>query len=200
MAGMLITICDNRSLKETIVAIRTYRGSAPQLGPRVFVDASAVVLGDVVLGEDASVWPMAVVRGDMHRIRIGKRTSVQDGSVLHITHAGPFNPDGYPLLIGDEVTIGHNVTLHGCTLGNRILVGMGSIVMDGAVVEDEVVIGAGSLVPPGKVLQSGYLYVGSPVKQARALTDQERAFFAYSAANYVKLKDLHLAEGYDHAR
>lgn len=197
MAGMLITICDNRSLKETIVAIRTYRGSAPQLGPRVFVDASAVVLGDVVLGEDASVWPMAVVRGDMHRIRIGKRTSVQDGSVLHITHAGPFNPDGYPLLIGDEVTIGHNVTLHGCTLGNRILVGMGSIVMDGAVVEDEVVIGAGSLVPPGKVLQSGYLYVGSPVKQARALTDQERAFFAYSAANYVRLKDLHLAEGYD---
>ncbi len=197
MAGMLITICDNRSLKETIVAIRTYRGSAPQLGTRVFVDASAVVLGDVVLGEDASVWPMAVVRGDMHRIRIGKRTSVQDGSVLHITHAGPFNPDGYPLLIGDEVTIGHNVTLHGCTLGNRILVGMGSIVMDGAVVEDEVVIGAGSLVPPGKVLQSGYLYVGSPVKQARALNDQERAFFAYSAANYVKLKDLHLAEGYD---
>jgi carbonic anhydrase/acetyltransferase-like protein (isoleucine patch superfamily) len=197
MAGMLITICDNRSLKETIVAIRTYRGTTPQLGPRAFVDASAVVLGDVVLGEDASVWPMAVVRGDMHRIRIGNRTSVQDGSVLHITHAGPFNPDGYPLLIGDEVTIGHNVTLHGCTLGNRILVGMGSIVMDGAVVEDEVVIGAGSLVPPGKVLQSGYLYVGSPVKQARALTDQERAFFAYSAANYVKLKDLHLAEGYD---
>lgn len=194
---MLITICDNRSLKETIVAIRTYRGTTPQLGPRVFVDASAVVLGDVVLGEDASVWPMAVVRGDMHRIRIGKRTSVQDGSVLHITHAGPFNPDGYPLLIGDEVTIGHNVTLHGCTLGNRILVGMGSIVMDGALVEDEVVIGAGSLVPPGKLLQSGYLYVGSPVKQARALTDKERAFFAYSAANYVKLKDLHLAEGYD---
>ncbi|MDC7825954.1 gamma carbonic anhydrase family protein [Pseudomonas sp. BLCC-B13] len=179
------------------MAIRTYRGTTPKLGPRAFVDASAVVLGDVVLGEDASVWPMAVVRGDMHRIRIGKRTSVQDGSVLHITHAGPFNPDGYPLLIGDEVTIGHNVTLHGCTLGNRILVGMGSIVMDGAVVEDEVVIGAGSLVPPGKVLQSGYLYVGSPVKQARALTDQERAFFAYSAANYVKLKDLHLAEGYD---
>ncbi|TXI27401.1 MAG: gamma carbonic anhydrase family protein [Aquipseudomonas alcaligenes] len=179
------------------MAIRTYRGTTPQLGPRAFVDASAVVLGDVVLGEDASVWPMAVVRGDMHRIRIGKRTSVQDGSVLHITHAGPFNPDGYPLLIGDEVTIGHNVTLHGCTLGNRILVGMGSIVMDGALVEDEVVIGAGSLVPPSKLLQSGYLYVGSPVKQARALNDQERAFFAYSAANYVRLKDLHLAEGYD---
>ena len=194
---MLITIGSHRSLKETIVAIRTYQGIAPQLGPRAFVDNNAVVIGDVQLGEDASVWPMAVVRGDMHRIRIGARSSVQDGSVLHITHAGPFNPDGYPLLIGDEVTIGHNVTLHGCTLGNRILVGMGSIVMDGAVVEDEVVIGAGSLVPPGKVLESGYLYVGSPVRQARALSEKERAFFSYSASNYVKLKDLHLAEGYD---
>jgi len=181
------------------VAIRSYQHLTPQLGQRVFVDASAVVLGDVQLGDDSSVWPMAVVRGDMHRIRIGARTSVQDGSVLHITHAGPFNPDGYPLLIGDDVTIGHQVTLHGCTLGNRILVGMGSIVMDGVVVQDDVVIGAGSLVPPGKVLESGFLYVGSPVQQARTLSDKERAFFTYSAANYVKLKDLHLAEGYDQA-
>lgn len=179
------------------MAIRTYQKATPQLGERAFVDASAVVIGDVVLGEDSSVWPMTVIRGDMHRIRIGARTSVQDGSVLHITHAGPFNPDGYPLIIGDEVTVGHKVTLHGCTLGNRILVGMGSIVMDGAVVEDEVIIGAGSLVPPGKRLESGYLYVGSPVKQARALTDKERNFFSYTAGNYVKLKDLHLAEGYD---
>lgn len=178
-------------------AIRTYRGTAPRLGQRVFVDRSAVVIGDVELGEDSSVWPFALIRGDMHRIRIGARTSVQDGSVLHITHAGPFNPDGFPLLIGDDVTIGHKVTLHGCTLGNRILVGMGSIVMDGAVVEDEVVIGAGSLVPPGKRLESGFLYIGSPVKQARPLSDKERAFFTYSAANYVKLKDLHIAEGYD---
>lgn len=179
------------------MAIRSFQQHTPQLGERVFVDASAVVLGDVEIGADSSVWPMAVVRGDMHSIRIGARSSVQDGSVLHITHAGPFNPAGYPLIIGDEVTIGHNVTLHGCTLGNRILVGMGSIVMDGAVVEDEVVIGAGSLVPPGKRLESGYLYVGSPVKQARALTEQERSYFAYSAANYVRLKDLHLVEGYD---
>jgi carbonic anhydrase/acetyltransferase-like protein (isoleucine patch superfamily) len=179
------------------VAIRKYQQHLPQLGARVFVDASAVVIGDVVLGEDSSVWPLTVIRGDMHRIRIGARTSVQDGSVLHITHAGPFNPDGYPLIIGDEVTVGHKVTLHGCTLGNRILVGMGSIVMDGAVVEDEVIIGAGSLVPPGKRLESGYLYVGSPVKQARPLTDKERNFFSYTAGNYVKLKDQHLAEGYD---
>lgn len=179
------------------MAIRKYQQHLPQLGERVFVDASAVVIGDVVLGEDSSVWPLTVIRGDMHRIRIGARTSVQDGSVLHITHAGPFNPEGFPLIIGDEVTVGHKVTLHGCTLGNRILVGMGSIVMDGAVVEDEVIIGAGSLVPPGKRLESGYLYVGSPVKQARPLTDKERNFFSYTAGNYVKLKDQHLAEGYD---
>lgn len=178
------------------MAIRTYQEFTPQLGERVFVDASAVVLGDVQIGSDSSVWPLVVIRGDMHRIRIGERSSIQDGSVLHITHAGPFNPDGYPLIIGDEVTVGHNVTLHGCTLGNRILVGMGSVIMDGAVVQDEVVIGAGSLVPPGKVLESGFLYVGSPVKQARPLTDKERNFFSYSAANYVRLKDQHLLEGY----
>ncbi|CAH0269087.1 MULTISPECIES: gamma carbonic anhydrase family protein [unclassified Pseudomonas] len=179
------------------MAIRTYQSITPQLGERAFVDASAVVIGDVEIGEDSSVWPLTVIRGDMHRIRIGKRTSVQDGSVLHITHAGPFNPDGFPLIIGDEVTIGHKVMLHGCTLGSRILVGMGSTVMDGAVVEDDVIIGAGSLVPPGKVLESGFLYVGSPVKQARPLTDKERNFFSYTAGNYVKLKDQHIAEGYD---
>jgi len=178
------------------VTIRTYQGKTPSLGERVFVDASAVVIGDVEIGTDSSVWPLVVIRGDMHRIRIGARTSVQDGSVLHITHAGPFNPDGFPLTIGDEVTIGHKVLLHGCTLGSRILVGMGSIVMDGAVIEDEVILGAGSLVPPGKVLESGFLYVGSPVKKARPLSDKERAFFSYTAGNYVKLKDQHIAEGF----
>lgn len=178
------------------MTIRTYQGKTPSLGERVFVDASAVVIGDVEIGTDSSVWPLVVIRGDMHRIRIGARTSVQDGSVLHIIHAGPFNPDGFPLTIGDEVTIGHKVLLHGCTLGSRILVGMGSIVMDGAVIEDEVILGAGSLVPPGKVLESGFLYVGSPVKKARPLSDKERAFFSYTAGNYVKLKDQHIAEGF----
>lgn len=178
------------------MTFRTFQEHNPQLGMRVFVDPSAVVIGDVVLGDDCSVWPLAVIRGDMHRIRIGARTSIQDGSVLHITHAGPFNPDGYPLEIGDDVTVGHKVILHGCRIGNRVLVGMGAIVMDGAVVEDEVVIGAGSLVPPGKKLLGGHLYVGSPVKQVRALTDKERAFFAYSAGNYVKLKDQHMAADY----
>ena len=179
------------------MAIRKYQGITPHLAVGVFVDASAVVLGDVELGADSSVWPLVVIRGDMQRIRVGARTSVQDGCVLHITHAGPFNPDGYPLLIGDEVTIAHKVMLHGCTVGNRVLIGMGSIVMDGAVIEDEVVLGAGSLVPPGKTLASGYLYVGSPAQRIRPLSDKEKAFFGYSAANYVKLKDLHLVEGYD---
>lgn len=178
------------------MTIRTFQEHNPLLGMRAFVDPSAVVIGDVELGDDCSVWPLAAIRGDMHRIRIGARTSIQDGSVLHITHAGPFNPDGYPLEIGDDVTVGHKVILHGCRIGNRVLVGMGAIVMDGAVVEDEVVIGAGSLVPPGKRLLSGHLYVGSPVKQARPLSDKERAFFTYSAANYVKLKDQHMAADY----
>lgn len=179
------------------MAIRSYQNHTPNLGERAFVDHSAVVIGDVEIGADSSVWPLTVIRGDMHRIRIGARTSVQDASVLHITHASPFNPGGFPLLIGDDVTIAHKVMLHGCSIGSRVLIGMGSIVMDGAVVEDDVIVGAGSLVPPGKRLESGFLYVGSPVRQARPLTDKERAFFTYSAANYVKLKDLHLAEGYD---
>ncbi|MBQ0798038.1 MAG: gamma carbonic anhydrase family protein [Porticoccaceae bacterium] len=172
--------------------IRSFQGITPALGKRAYVDEAATVIGDVQLGDDASVWPGAVIRGDMHRIRIGCRTSIQDGSVLHITHSSDYNPDGWPLIIGDDVTVGHNVTLHGCTLGDRILVGIGSTVMDGVVVEDEVMIGAGALVPPGKRLESGFLYVGSPCKQARPLKDSERAFFTYSAGNYVKLKNQYL--------
>lgn len=178
------------------MSIRSYQGIQPVLGPNVFVDPSAVVLGDVVMGADCSVWPQAVIRGDMHAIRIGERTSVQDGAVLHITHAGPFNPDGFPLTIGSEVTIGHQAMLHGCTVGDRVLIGMGSIVLDGAVIEDEVVLAAGALVPPGKRLHSGFLYVGSPVRQARALTEKECRFFSYTAGNYVNLKNRHLAENW----
>lgn len=176
------------------MAIRPFQDMTPRLGERVFIDDSAVVIGDVSLGDDSSVWPLAVIRGDMHRIRIGQRSSVQDGSVLHITHAGPFNPEGFALHIGDDVTVGHKVLLHGCSIGNRVLVGMGCIVMDGAVVEDEVMIGAGSLVPAGRRLQSGYLYLGSPARQARALTEREREFLRYSAQNYVRLKDTYLLE------
>jgi carbonic anhydrase/acetyltransferase-like protein (isoleucine patch superfamily) len=173
-------------------AIRSYQGKTPLLGAYVFVDESAVVIGDVEIGEDSSVWPCTVIRGDMHKIRIGSRTSIQDGSVLHITHASDYNPAGHPLIIGNEVTVGHSVCLHGCTIGNRVLVGIGSTVLDGAIVEDEVVIGAGSLVPPGKRLESGFLYMGSPVKQVRPLKDSERSFFQYSANNYVQLKNTYL--------
>lgn len=175
-------------------AIRSYQGQAPRLGERVFVDESAVVIGDVVLGDDVSIWPCAVIRGDMHRIRIGARTSVQDGSVLHITHASDYNPEGYPLTVGEDVTIGHSVCLHGCTVGNRVLIGIGTTILDGAIIEEEVVIGAGSLVPPGKRLESGFMYMGSPVKQMRPLKESERSFFTYSANNYVKLKNTYLAE------
>lgn len=178
------------------MTIRNFQGTEPMLGERVFVDPSAVVLGNVTLGNDVSVWPLSVIRGDMHAIRIGHSTSIQDGSVLHITHAGPYNPDGFPLTIGNQVTVGHKAMLHGCTIGDRVLIGMGSMVMDGAVIESDVVLGAGSLVPPGKKLQSGHLYVGRPAKQVRALTREELDYFAYSASNYVRLKDQHLAEQY----
>jgi carbonic anhydrase/acetyltransferase-like protein (isoleucine patch superfamily) len=174
--------------------VRSYGGHSPTIGARVLIDPSAVVIGDVALGDDTSVWPQVAIRGDMHWIRVGARTSVQDGCVLHITHAGPFNPAGWPLLIGSDVTIGHRATLHGCTVGDRVLVGMGATIMDGALVEDDVVIAAGALVTPGKRLRSGLLYAGSPAREVRALSEKEMAYFCYSAANYVKLKDLHIAE------
>ncbi len=170
-----------------------YLSTTPVLGERVFIHEQATVIGDVSLGDDCSVWPQAVIRGDMHHIRIGRATSVQDNAVLHITHASSFNENGWPLIIGEEVTIGHSAVLHGCTIGNQILIGIGAIVLDGAVIEDEVVLGAGSVVPPGKRLESGYVYMGSPCKAARPLTDNERAFFSYSASNYVKLKDDYLS-------
>lgn len=174
--------------------IRSYKGIYPKLEKSVYVDESAVLVGDITIGEDSSVWPLVAARGDVNYIQIGERTNIQDGSVLHLTRKSANNPDGYPLIIGDDVTVGHKVMLHGCKLGNRILVGMGAIVMDNAIVEDDVIIGGGALVPPNKKLESGYLYVGSPVKQARPLTDSELAFLKISAINYVELKDDYLAE------
>jgi len=171
-----------------------YQGKSPLSGKGVYVHPSAVVIGDVHIGDDTSVWPNVSIRGDMHRIRIGSRCSIQDNSVLHITHDGPFDPGGYPLTIGNEVTVGHSAVLHGCTIGNRVLIGIGVIVLDGAVIEDEVVVAAGSLVPPGKKLVSGFVYMGSPCKQARPITQQERDFFSYGANNYVKLKNEYLEQ------
>lgn len=175
----------------------TFRGQTPQLGRAVMIDPMAFVLGEVKLGDDVSVWPGAIIRGDMHRIEVGARTSVQDGAVLHITHASPHNPAGHPLVIGEDVTIGHQACLHGCTIGHRVLIGMGAIVLDGAVLEDDVMLGAGALVPPGKRLASGFLYVGAPAQQARPLNAQERALLLHSANNYVSLKDEYLAAQID---
>jgi carbonic anhydrase/acetyltransferase-like protein (isoleucine patch superfamily) len=172
--------------------LRSYKDKTPQLAAGVYVDESAVLVGDITIGEHSSIWPLVAARGDVNYIKIGNRTNVQDGSVLHLTRKSQKHPDGFPLIIGDDVTVGHKVMLHGCQLGNRILVGMGAIVMDGVVVEDDVIIGAGALVPPNKKLESGFLYVGSPVKQARPLNDEERAFLSVSAQNYVELKNEYL--------
>lgn len=173
---------------------RSYKGVYPKVAKSAYVDESSVLVGDITLEEDVSIWPLVAARGDVNYMKIGKRSNVQDGCVLHLTRASKSNPNGYPLIIGEDVTVGHKVMLHGCQLGNRILVGMGAIVMDNAVVEDDVIIGAGSLVPPNKHLESGYLYVGSPVKQARPLTQQEREFLTVSANNYVSLKNEYIAE------
>ncbi len=174
--------------------LKHYNGISPTLGKGAFVEASAVLYGDITLGENASIWPLVAARGDVNAIRIGARSNIQDGSVLHVTRKSSALPDGLPLLIGDDVTVGHKAMLHACIIGNRVLVGMGAIVLDGAEVGDDVIIGAGSLIPPGKKLESGYLYVGSPARQVRPLTPEERAFLPESAANYVRLKDEYLQQ------
>mgnify|MGYP002742002214 FL=1 len=165
--------------------LRPFRHILPQLGKRVYLDAAAVVIGDVVLADDVSVWPCAVVRGDVNHIRIGARSNIQDGSVLHVSGRTAAKPEGSPLIVGEDVTVGHRAVLHGCTIGNRVLIGMGAVVLDDAVIGDDVIIGAGSLVPPRKHLESGFLYTGSPAKAARELTAQERTFLVQSAANYT---------------
>ncbi|MFO7593905.1 MAG: gamma carbonic anhydrase family protein [Pseudomonadota bacterium] len=176
------------------MSLRNYKGISPKVAAGAYVDEAAVVIGDVTLAADSSVWPMAVVRGDVNYIRIGERSNVQDGSVLHVTHDHAGAPGGFPLIIGDDVTVGHNVTLHGCSIGNRCLIGMGSTILDGATLEEGVLLAAGSLVPPGKTLEGGYLWLGSPVKKGRPLTDEEWDWFAYSAQHYSRLKDAYRAE------
>ena len=167
--------------------ITAYQGIAPQIPASSYIHPSAQIIGDVVIGERASVWCNAVIRGDVNLIRIGDDTNIQDLCTLHVSHRRPDNPVGGPLLIGARVTVGHNVILHGCEIGDECLIGMGSIVMDKVVLEPHVILGAGSLVPEGKVLLSGHLYLGRPAKLIRALTEEELAHFAYSAAHYVKL-------------
>ncbi len=171
--------------------IRTFLQWTPEIAPSAWVDEQATVIGRVTIGADSSVWPQSVIRGDIQKIEIGERTNIQDGAVLHVTHDSVYTPGGTPLIVGNDVTVGHNATLHACSIGDRCLIGMGSIVLDGAVLEPSVLLGAGALVPPGKRLQGGHLWVGSPVQKKRALSDQEMVYLEYSAQHYVKLAGQH---------
>ena len=166
--------------------IRPFKGILPKIAESAYIDESAVIIGDVSIGQQSSIWCTCVLRGDVNSISVGDRSNIQDGSILHVTHKNPIkHPDGYPLIIGDDVTVAHNVTLHGCTLEDESFVGMSSTVMDGAVVQSRSMVGAGTLVPPGKIIETGWLYIGSPAKKFRQLTESEMNSFAKLADNYV---------------
>jgi carbonic anhydrase/acetyltransferase-like protein (isoleucine patch superfamily) len=173
------------------MSIRNFEGHAPRVHVSAFVDEQAMVCGHVTIGADSSIWPMTVVRGDINTIVIGERTNIQDGSVLHVTHDSEYAPGGAPLVVGNDVTVGHRVVLHACTVEDLCLVGMGAVVLDGAIIRSGAMIAAGALVSPNKDLEGGYLYVGAPARRARELTEQEKRFLKYSAQHYAKLKDRH---------
>ena len=168
--------------------IRTYQGIKPTIPKSTFIEDTAVIIGDVVLGEESSVWSNSVVRGDVHYIRIGNRTNVQDLCMLHVTH------DTHPLTIGDDVTIGHHVVLHGCTIKDRVLIGMGAIIMDGAVIGEDSVVGAGALVTERTIVPPKSLILGSPAKVKRPVTQEELKWIRESAENYVRYAKTYLGE------
>jgi carbonic anhydrase/acetyltransferase-like protein (isoleucine patch superfamily) len=175
------------------MSIRPFQGITPILGLRVYLDSAATVIGDVVLGDDVSIWPGAVVRGDVNFIRIGARSNVQDGSVIHVTHDGPYGKaGGLATVIGEDVTIGHGAIVHACTIEDACLIGMGSIILDGAVVKKNGFVGAGAVVPPGKTVGPGELWLGNPAKFVRLLGEKEIEQLLYSAQHYVRLKDKYL--------
>jgi carbonic anhydrase/acetyltransferase-like protein (isoleucine patch superfamily) len=167
--------------------IRPFEAAYPEIASDAWIDETAVIIGDVSIASQSSVWPMCVVRGDVNHIRIGQRSNIQDGSVLHVSHDSYYMPGGAPLIIGDDVTVGHRVTLHGCEIGNASLIGMGSTILDGAVLEPGLMVGAGSLVPQGKRLEGGYLWLGRPVRRIRPLSEEEIEIMHYTAQHYVRL-------------
>ncbi len=177
--------------------LRPYLDKRPVLGQRVYVDPACTVIGDVELGDDVSVWPGTVIRGDVNQVRIGARTNVQDGTIIHVSHASPYNKGGYPTLIGADVTLGHGTIIHACTIGDACLIGMGACILDGAVIAPNAFIAAGAVVGPGKQVGSGELWVGNPARLARRLSDQDLEGLLYSAQHYVRLKDQYLAQDDD---
>ena len=174
--------------------LRAYKEFFPVIGDLVYIDPFSSIIGAVELADDVSIWPMCVLRGDVNSIKVGKRTNIQDGSVLHVARKGEASIDGYSLIIGEDVTVGHKAMLHACQIGDRVLIGMGAIVLDNARIDDDVILAAGALVPPNKHLKSGYLYIGSPAKAARKLTTDEFAFLKRSASYYVKLKNEYITQ------
>ena len=175
------------------MSIRSFQGITPEIDSTAYIDEQAAIIGDVTIGADSSIWPMVAIRGDVQRITIGARTNIQDGAVLHVTADNQYNPGGFPLIIGDGVTVGHNAILHACTVENYALIGMGATVLDGAVVQSKALLGAGSVVSPGKVIEGGYLWLGTPAKKVRELTEEELAYLEFSARHYVDLKNRHMA-------
>ena len=172
--------------------LRSFEGNSPQLGEHVYIDPQAVIIGDVMLANDVSVWPMAVLRGDVNRIEIGEGCNIQDAAILHVTHDGPYTPGGRKLILGQGITVGHQAVLHACQIDAYCLIGVGAIILDAVHVEHHVMVAAGAVVPPGKHLHSGYLYMGNPARQSRLLTDKEMEHLEYSAAHYIKLKNKYL--------
>ncbi|KTC66796.1 transferase [Legionella birminghamensis] len=172
--------------------LRPFNNVYPSLGEKVYVDPQAAVIGNVCIGKDSSVWPMAVIRGDVNAIEIGHSCSIQDGAVLHVTHDGPYSPGGRKLILGNGITVGHQAVLHACQIEDYCLIGMGALLLDAVHVEHHVMIAAGSVVSPGKRLLSGHLYLGNPARQLRPLSQQEIEQLEYSAGHYVRLKDKYL--------
>ncbi len=176
------------------MSIRAFNKITPTIGKNVYIDKQSAVIGDVVIGNNSSIWPFTSVRGDVNKIRIGERCNIQDNSTIHVSHDSEHQPGGVPTIIGDDVTVGHQVILHACTIGNRCLIGMGSVIMDKVIIEDEVIVGAGSLVTQDRTLESGYLYIGRPAKRLRELSEEEKEYLSYSAQHYVRLKNKYLAK------
>ena len=177
----------------TTPRIRSFEGLAPRIDPSAWIDDTAVVIGDVMIGPGASVWPGCVVRGDLHRIEIGARTNLQDGSILHVSHDSRFLPGGAPLMIHEGVTVGHQAVLHGCEIGSYCLIGIGARVLDRAVLKPRTLLGAGSLVTPGQVLDGESLWLGTPARRVRTLQNAELEYLEYVAEHYVRLAARHRA-------